>query len=167
MGHEAIVYGCVVGASWRVGERFRWTHDLNRQALAAVPEADDWPWVVRGMFAPPAPYPRGTYRRQVIHFGLSVKDDPDNRGVWGVWLGKFERVLRGLYWWSAVAHLSTDFEPPRVFEWAPTEAAMGRLYDDPPRPVTEWSRSERVWESGRAGPGAAPDRAGGSGSPGA
>ena len=100
--------------------------------------------MVRGAFALPAPYPRGTYRRQVIHFGLSVKDDPDNRGVWGVWLGKFERVLRCLYWWSAAAHLATDFEPPRVLEWVPSEADMGRLSDDPPRPVTESVRSVRA-----------------------
>jgi hypothetical protein len=150
VGHEAIVYGRIVGASWRVGERFTWTHDLNREALAAVPEDDDWPWVVRGIFALPAPYPEGTYRRQVIHFGLSIKDDPTDRRIWDVWLGKFERVLRGLYWWSAAAHLSTDFEPPRVFEWVPTEAAMGRLYDDPPQPIAEWVRSVRVAEPRQA-----------------
>jgi hypothetical protein len=144
MGHEAIVYGRIIGASWQVGERFARTHDLNRAALATVPEADDWPWVVRSIFALPAPHPRGTYRRQVIHFGLSVKDDPSDRGVWDVWLGKFEAVLRRLYWRSAAAHLATDFEPPRAFDWVPTEAAMGRLYDDPPRPVAEWVRSVRA-----------------------
>ena len=141
MGHEAIVYGCIVGASWRVGERFTWTYELNREALASVPEDDLWPWLVRDIFALPAPYPQGTYRRQVIHFGLSLKDDPDDRGIWDVWLTKFERVLRKLYWRSGVLHLSTEFEPPRVFEWVPTETAMGGLYDDPPRPVSEWFRS--------------------------
>ena len=166
MGHEAIVYGRVVGASWRVGERFTWTHDLNRQALAAVPEDDDWPWVVRGIFALPAAYPQGTYRRQVIHFGLSIKDEPSDRGIWDVWLGKFERALRGLYWWSAVAHIATDFEPPRVIEWVPTEAAMGRLYDDPPQPVAEWVRSVRSAEPRKAEPGAAADRGGMSAFPG-
>jgi hypothetical protein len=146
MGHEAIVYGRIVGASWRVGERFTWTHDLNCGALAQVPADDDWPWVVQGIFALPAPYPQGTYRRQVIHFGLSIKDDPQDRSIWEVWLGKFERVLRRLYWRSAVAHLDTDFEPPRVFEWVPTDAAMDRLYDDPPQPVGEWVRSVQIRE---------------------
>jgi len=70
-----------------------------------------------------------------------------------VWLGKFEAVLRRLYWWSAVAHLQTDFEPLRVFEWIPTEAAMGRLYNDPPEPVAEWVRSVRVTEQRQAAPG--------------
>jgi hypothetical protein len=44
MGHEAIAYGRIVGASWQVGDRFTWTHDLNRAALAAVPTEDNWPW---------------------------------------------------------------------------------------------------------------------------
>lgn len=150
MGHEAIVYGRIVGASRRVGDRFTWTHDLNREALTAVPEDDDWPWVVQGIFALPAQYPQGTYRRQVIHFGLSIKDEPCDRGIWDLWLCKFEGVLRRLYWWSTVAHIATDFEPPRVVEWVPTEAAMGRLYDDPPQPVAEWVRSVRFAESAAA-----------------
>jgi hypothetical protein len=151
MGHEAIVYGCIVGASWRVGERFTWTHELNREALATVPADDHWPCVVQGNFALPAPYPLGTYRRQIIHFGLSLKDDPDDRGIWDVWLVKFEGVLRRLYWRSTVLHLSTDFEPPRVFEWTPTETALGGLYDDPPQPVTEWVRSVKIAERKMAG----------------
>ena len=144
MGHEAIVTGYIDGTHWRVGERYRWTHDLNREALAQVPADDDWPWVVRGIFALPAAYPQGTYRSQIIHFGLSIKDEPSDRGIWDVWLGKFEAVLRQLYWLRAVAHLETDFEPDRTFEWLPTDSAVGRLYDDPPQPVTEWTRSVRT-----------------------
>ena len=63
-----------------------------------------------------------------------------------MWLDKFENVLRRLYWLSANVHLETEFEPPRMFEWLPTEAAMGGLYDDPPKPVTEWIRSVRFIE---------------------
>lgn len=144
MGHEAIVYGRIVGASGEVGERFRGLQERNRDVLATVPEDDDWPWVVRGIFALPAPYPQGIYRRQIIHFGLSIKDDPSDRGVWDRWLGKFEAVLERLYWTSAVAHLSTDFEPPRTFVWTPTDAALAGLHDDPPRPVGAWVRTVRV-----------------------
>lgn len=138
MGHEAIVYGRIFGASWHAGERFRWLHDLNREAIAKVPEDDDWPWVVRGIFALPAPYPQGLYRRQVIHFGLSLKDDPVDPKIWDVWLGKFEAVLRRLYWFSVVAHVQTDNGPSKVFEWVPTELALGRLYDYPPVAVSKW-----------------------------
>jgi hypothetical protein len=49
--------------------------------------------VVRGIFALPAPHPQGTYRRQVIHFGLSIKDDPSNRGIWDVWLAKYSAMM--------------------------------------------------------------------------
>lgn len=121
MGHEAIVYGQILGTGWRHGERFTWTHDLNRDALAAVPVDDSWPWVVRDIFALPAPYPQGTYRRQVIHFGLSIKDEPFDRGIWDVWLGKFERVLRTMYWCSAAAHVATEWAPPWVFQCADCE----------------------------------------------
>jgi hypothetical protein len=120
---------------------------LNSDVLAQIPEDDDWPWVVRGIFALPAPYPQGTYRQQIIHFGLSIKDEPSNRRIWDVWLAKFERILRQLYWSSAVAHLETDFEPPRVFEWLPTETATRRLLDDPPQPVEEWVRSVEFREN--------------------
>jgi len=33
-----------------------------------------------------------------------------------------------------------------VFEWVPTEAALGRLYDGLPVPVGEWVRTVRVGE---------------------
>jgi hypothetical protein len=150
VGHEAIISGRIVGASWRVGERFTWTHDLNREAVATLAEDDNWPWLARVIFALPAPYSRGIYRRQVIHFGLSIKDDPTNRGLWDIWLGKFEAVLRRLYWWSALAQIDTEFAPPRVLDWVPTEVARSRLYDDPPQPVAEWLRSDRVSEQGYA-----------------
>lgn len=152
MGHEAIVYGRIVGEGWRIGEQFTRTHDLNREALGAVQQDDDWPWVVRGVFALPAPYPQGTYRCQIIHFGLSIKDDPNDRSIWDVWLAKFEGVLRLLYWSSAVAHIATDFEPPRAVEWIPTDAAMDRLYEDPPQPIAEWVRSVRFAEPRQAAP---------------
>ena len=34
--------------------------------------------MVRSIFALPGSHPRGTYRRQVIHFGLSMEDDPQD-----------------------------------------------------------------------------------------
>jgi hypothetical protein len=94
-----------------------------------------------GIFALPASYPEGIYRRQIIHFGQSMKEFAEERDRWDVWLGKFERVLRALYWWKATAHIESDFAPPRLIEWLPTEAAMRGLYGDPLRPVTDWVRT--------------------------
>src|SRR5262245_32683588 len=117
MGHEVIVYGRILGASGLLQDR-------NRAIINRMPREDQWPWLVRGMFSLPAGWPQGTYRSQVIHFGASIKDDPTDRGIWDVWLGKFEGLLGQLYWWSAAVHLETEFERDRVFEWLPTEAAM-------------------------------------------
>lgn len=147
MSHEAILYGRIIGATGRPGTAGYFDlHARNRAAINRLPRDDDWPWLVRGMFALPAGHPQGTFRRQVIHFGASIKDDPLDRGIWDVWLGKFESLLRKLYWRSAAVHLSTDFEPDRVFEWQPTEAAKARLYAQPPQPVTEWVRTVRSTE---------------------
>jgi hypothetical protein len=147
MSHEAILYGRIIGATGRPGtDGYFALHERNRVALNRLPKEDDWPWLIRGMFALPAGHPQGTFRRKVIHFGASIKDDPNNRGIWDEWLGKFECLLRQLYWRSAVVHLSTDFEPDRVFEWRPTEAAMAGLYAEPPRPIGEWVRSVRTSE---------------------
>src|SRR4029079_604571 len=125
----------IIGATRRPGADYFALHERNRAALNRLPREDDSPSLVRGMFALPAGRPQGTFRRQVIHFGASIKDDPGNRGIWDEWLGKFESLLKQLYWWSAVVHLSTDFEPDRIFQWRPTEAAMAGLYADPPLPI--------------------------------
>ena len=141
MGHEAIIYGRIEGAHWNLGERFSWTHELNEQVIANIQTKDEWPWLVRGMFALPSAWPMGTYRSQIIHFGASLKDEPADEAVWEAFTAKFEAVLRTLYWQSAVLHLETDFIPHRTYKWLPTTAAIDRLYDDPPQPVTEWERS--------------------------
>lgn len=150
MGHEAIVYGYIKGASWHIGDRFKWLHELNRDALAAVPDDANWPWVVRDTFALPADYPKGVYRRQIIHFGLSLKDDPHDAALWGVWFDKFERVLRQLYWCSAIAHFTTDFELPWIAEWLPTDESIRLLYQDPPEPISTFTRTIRFADSRQA-----------------
>jgi hypothetical protein len=135
VGHEVIVFWIIEGAD---AERLT---ALNAAALAALPVEDEWPWLIRGMFALPAAWPQGTYRSQVIHFGASLKDEPQDRAAWDCWLGKFETLLRQLYWWSAALHLRTEFDPDRVYEWLPTNAAIDRMVGDQPQPVLEWERT--------------------------
>lgn len=141
MGHEVIVFGCVEGAD---PERL---HALNAGVIAELPTEDEWPWLVRGMFALPAGWPQGTYRSHVIHFGASLKDEPGNRSCWDAWLEKFERLLRRLYWWSVAVHLRTEFEPDRVIRWLPSEATIDGMAAEPPRTVQEWKRSVVVLPS--------------------
>jgi hypothetical protein len=135
LGHEVIIFGCIEGAD---PERLQMS---NAAMLAELPIKDEWPWLVRGMFALPAEGPFGTYRAHVIHFGASLKDEPMDRSCWDTWLGKFEDLLRRLYWWSATVHLCTEFEPDRVFRWLPSEVAVEQMVGDPPRCVQEWERS--------------------------
>ena len=157
MGHEVIVFGSITGAD---PDRL---HERNAAALAAalaaLPVEDEWPSLVRGMFSLPEQWPLGTYRARVIHFGASLKDEPQDRAVWEQWLGKFEAVLRRLYWWSAHLHLHTEFEPDQVYRWLPTPAAIDRAVGDPPRPIDEWERAVSVLPAWTAEPGAAPDPA--------
>jgi hypothetical protein len=146
VAHEVIVFGCVEGAD---SERLK---ALNMATLAELPAEDEWPWLVRGMFALPAGWPQGTYRSQVIHFGASLKDEPGDRSPWDGWIGKFEALLRRLYWWSVTLHLITEFEPERVFRWLPSAVAVECMAGDPPQPVQEWERSVIVLPARQAEP---------------
>jgi hypothetical protein len=153
VGHEVIVFGSIEGAD---AERLK---ALNAAVLAELPAEDEWPWLVRGMFALPAGWPHGAYRSQVIHFGASLKDEPQDRACWDGWVRKFEALLRRLYWRSATLHLATEFEHERVFRWLPTTAAVDRMVGDPPQPVQEWERSVFVLAARQAEPSAAADPA--------
>ncbi len=137
MGQEAIIYGRIEGVVWRI-DRPRLLQDRNAATLDLLPVTDEWPCLVRGMFAVPAPWPQGTYRQQVIHFGASLADGTD---VGPRWVEKFEGLLRRLYWLTAVVHLETEAGPSPAWRWEPTDAALARLGRDDPPPVDEWTRT--------------------------
>jgi hypothetical protein len=143
MGHEAILHGRILAGDGVGGTRLQHVlqlQDRNRAVINRLPREDEWPWLIRGMFALPRRWPYGVYRNQVIAFGESLKDDPTNRVCWDVWLAKFEGLLRRLYWWSAVVYLTTDFEGERVFRWEASEEAIARMFADHPEPIGQWNR---------------------------
>lgn len=145
MGYECVVYGVIVGISLK-GQHFRTLQIRNERTIRLLERDDEFPWVDLSIFALPGPDPIGTYRRQIIHFGLSLKDDtcgPDDEAWWDEWLDKFEAVLRKLYWTSARLHFETDFTPRREYYWVASEAAKAKMWDDPDfaEPVTDWHRS--------------------------
>ena len=143
MGHEALMYGVILGATGS-GDNFTLLHDLNAQVLQSLPEDDDHPWVDRSIFALPGAYPQGRYRQQPIHFGLSIKDEPyDQDGFLETWLMKFENVLRQLYWFSTKLHIDRDFGNCEIQSTASEHARQG-LRADPPQPVTSWTREQRT-----------------------
>ena len=143
MGHEAIIYGVIAGATRSFGDDFRSLYDLNAKVILSLPSDDNHPWVDGCIFALPGDYPNGTYRRQIIHFGLSIKDDPnDLEKFLEVWLSKFEDILKQLYWVSARLHIDRDFGSLE-YEWSASEVARAGLLADPPSPTTDWHRELR------------------------
>lgn len=143
MGHEVAIYGWIEGACGDA-EKYGVLQELNAGVLSRLPESDSWPWLVRGIFALPAPWPQGTYRSQAIHFGMTLKDEPCSNDWRDDWLGKFEAVLRQLHWYSATAHILREIDVSETYAWTPTPGAIAMLAADPPGPTADWNRAVRA-----------------------
>ena len=113
MGWESSVYGvihCFVGRE--VG---RDSDELNLQALRSLPQQDDFPFLVRSMFATTtSEYVSIEYKARLIHFAASYKEvDP----FWREWIEKFERFLSNIDGTTARVHLDTVLWGSHVYEW--------------------------------------------------
>lgn len=109
MGHESIVYGCILGRGWK-RPKMRYLQRLNREYLYSLPVQDSWPPLTRDMFSIQGEesdeYPvAGRYKHQAIHFGGTYKEI---EFTWENWLEKFEKILANLYWEQAFLHLRTE-----------------------------------------------------------
>lgn len=136
MGHESVVYGCIVGAGWKVTDRGR-LQRLNRAEMIALPETDEWPFLTRSMFAiPDDACLAGTYRSQPIHFGATFKAIEWN---WDEWLVKFESLLARLFWHDVYLHLKTELTVGNYdYHYVATDH-LENFYDhEPPRPASRW-----------------------------
>ena len=136
------------------GDLYRLLEERNAAAIAAIPDDDNWPWLIRSHFTLPDRTPEQKYRSQVIHFGLSLKDDPprcdsseydadegwpaDHRECVTGWIVKFENLLRTLYWFGANVHIETEFEQDRLFRYTPTQDAIDKMVADEPQPIAAW-----------------------------
>jgi len=145
MGHEAIVYGFIEGAKGKVGNDFRILQNLNAELFKSLEKDDDWPWVDCSIFSLPGPHPRGTYRSQIIHFGLSIKEDPppDRIEGWSIFFKKFEEVLKKLYWVRARICIESDFESRKEYTYIPSKEALDKMRSTNPVPITQWSKTIR------------------------
>jgi hypothetical protein len=152
MSHEAVIYGVIVGAEIRASEHYRKLQALNEQTLQSLPPDDRHPWVDASIFALPGPHPAGTFRRQLIHFGLTIKEEVSPVKVDGeywdwedIWIKKFEGILQKLFWKSARLVIESDFNPHRrEFTWKPTKEALQKMYEEPHTPIAEWDRVMRI-----------------------
>lgn len=138
MGHRTIIYGYIEGM-WAGGQlaKNEFMRRQNEVAIAALPESDEWPFLTGGIFGISGRTPdAGHYRGHVVHFGGSFKEIEDD---WSQWLGKFEALLRRLYWTTVEVRLVTELNGSFTFRWAAAATAIRRMvFEEPPAPVTEW-----------------------------
>ena len=142
MGQEGLVFGMIEGPAYRT-DNYRYLQARNSDVInsLSVPENDEWPWLNRSVFALPGPCPQGTYRNQVIHFGLSDKYDPPENSHEQQWLAKFEEVLRKLFWLKAQAIFTYESHYENsLYVWSPTNEAINAIVSDEPTPVHRWVR---------------------------
>jgi len=138
MGHITIVYGNIIGETWRSHDYHR-LQRLNNDYLSSLPTTDTFPWIHRNMFNFPDPENiEGTYRDQVITFGASYKSVEYE---WDEWLNKFEAILRKLYWSSATIHLETEVVGDHKYEWIFDINQPDNWITDNPQPTTMWTFS--------------------------
>lgn len=111
-------------------------HRLNRDAIAALPDGDTFPYLSRSMFSSPElDIQHGTYRSQIIHFGASMKEVELE---WRKWLEKFENLLRRLYWFNAMVHLRAEIAGEHDYEWTVDASQIVQFLKEPPQPPTKW-----------------------------
>ena len=134
---ESIVYGCIKHLPFGDAGQRQDSCRHNRQTIAALPEADGWPFLCREMFSVPgADTMGGQYQTQVIHFGMSYRAVEYE---WEQWLKKFEALLRSMYWVSAVVHLETAFAGHHTFVWESPDLCH-EPSDSPLKVRCEWAR---------------------------
>lgn len=109
MGFESIVYGLISGSTWSVKKGgYRKSQYKNIEVISSIPEEDNlWPPITRNMFSTPNDKPMcGVYRSQPLHFGCSLKGLEFSEI--SIWLDKFEKLLKKLYWFEAFANINTE-----------------------------------------------------------
>jgi hypothetical protein len=134
VGHQAIIYGRIQSERATMQGRPTRTHEYNAAVLRSLPDRDEvWPFLTRHMLSLSEhrvdwDSDRGLYKSQVIHFGASLKDEPDKEDHWDKWLAKFEGLLlKKLAWISAKVHLETDFRPERVYLYRVNRESLEEL----------------------------------------
>ncbi len=137
MDSESIVYGCIKHLPFGDLVQRKASCMQNRLAIRQLPQADQWPFLCREMFAVPGDdLMAGTFQTQVIHFGMSYQAVEYE---WEHWLHKFETLLKRMYWVSAVVHLETELSGHHTFAWDAAEVCH-EPSDEPLRVRCEWAR---------------------------
>ncbi len=120
MGHQTLVYGAI--EVFPSGPNRPDADARTESALKALPEADDWPFLIRSMFSVTASDQVSVaYCYRVIHFGASLKTV---EWEWEEWLVKFERLLSLLDGLTATVHLQSELVGDHSYSWRRTIASI-------------------------------------------
>ena len=137
MGHISIVYGHIIGSSWK-SEDYHRLQRLNKQTIQTLPDDETFPWITKNMFLVPDPDNDKLYRDQIIVLGASYKSVEHE---WDQWLDKFEEILKKLYWISATVHLETELVGSFKYEWLFDLNQSDNFTTDSPAPTSKWTFS--------------------------
>lgn len=131
MGQVTVVYGAIVEPHQESIE------PLNEAVLNELPDRDEWPFLIRGMFHVNKEHPPyGSYRQRVITIGASYKSV---EWEWDEWLEKFEEPLRKMYWEEINIHLRPLECTVGYWDYYKALNSSQRfLHANPPLPVAEW-----------------------------
>jgi hypothetical protein len=108
----------------------------NEDVLNSLPVEDSWPPLMRQMFGwAPWNAPLIVYWNRPIHFAASLKElDFELQD----WLDKFEKLLRMLYWETAVVHFEAAYLGYHTFTWSPKRDWVSKLCKGSLELITEW-----------------------------
>jgi hypothetical protein len=113
MDQESIVYGCIKDVPFN--KNYTERLHINRDAMLSLPDAEDWPFLCKEMFAiPQSNALNNNYQTEVMHFGASYKAVEYE---WEQWIAQFETLLSKMYWVSATVHLETELSGTHTFTW--------------------------------------------------
>jgi len=120
MGQQSNVYGVIDCFKGQRGEIN--SDELNRVAIAELPERDSWPFLVRGMFATTSSEQVTIdYMYRLMHFAASYKEVEFD---WASWLAKFEHFLTRVDGMTATVHLETGLVGDHTYEWVRDTATI-------------------------------------------
>ena len=116
MDQESVVYGCIKDTVYSdESQQFQLRREANKQVMQELPSIEDWPLLSREMFSmPELAMDLDDSNTNVVHFGTSYKAVEYE---WEEWIGKFESMLKKMYWVSATVHLDTEFNGRHTFVW--------------------------------------------------
>ena len=120
MDQESVVYGCIKDTVYSdQSEQFNVHRKINLQVMNELPSIEDWGLLNREMFSmPQVASDLDDANTNVVHFGSSYKAVEHE---WEQWIGKFESMLKRMYWVSATVHLETELNGRHTFVWESEE----------------------------------------------